>query len=94
MCTVIVSAVLLCYLRTSSHLDFVFSQHALVVSAKTKLVAVLHHHTFWQLSMRAIILKRHPTASVHSQHFQTLAFWRWAVGVWRCALFVVLFFVV
>ena len=82
----LVAAVLLCYFSTSSHLVFFFSQHALVLSAKTKRVAISHHYTFEQLSVRAMIFKRHPTATVHSQYFLTLVFWRWAFGVGLLAL--------
>ena len=36
----------------------------------TKLVAISHHYTCWQLSMRTVIFKRHPNAPVPSQSLE------------------------
>ena len=80
MCAVIVSAVLLCYLSTSSHLDFLFSQHALVMSAKTKTCC---HLT--QSHILAVVNAYHYVQTpFHSQSVLTVGFWRWAfVLCWR-----------
>ena len=68
MCTVIVSATLLFFLSTSGHVDFFFSQNALVLSTKHRLFAFL---TFTHVrSCQCIPFKKkkhHPVASVHSE---------------------------